>query len=66
MVVSGRLRARANEVKVIAVSPRPWRRTRIFGCAVFGGVSVGVSVAGGGCGVGGGVIVRVRCEGKSA
>lgn len=57
MVVSGRCRARAKEVKAVAESPRPWRRRRMFG---------------GGCGCvccgehGGGVMVRERWEGKSA
>lgn len=61
MVVSGRFRARANEVKGIAVSPRPCSNRRIFG-----GAFVVVSVSVGGCDCGGGVMVSVRCEGKSA
>ena len=63
MVVSGRFRARANEVKGIAVSPRPCSNRRIFGGAF---VVVSVSVGGCDCGGGGGVMVSVRCEGKSA
>lgn len=52
MVVSGSLRARAKDVKAGAVSPRPWRRRRMFG-------------EGDGDGEGGRVMVRVWLEGKS-
>jgi hypothetical protein len=53
IVVSGRRRAWANFVKEAAVSPRPWRRRRMFG---DGAVEVGEDE---GC-----VIVTVRL-GKS-
>lgn len=46
-IVSGRLRARPKEANLVAVSPRPWRRMRMFG--TFPSV----------VGVGGGV---VSCE----
>lgn len=49
MVVSGRFRARPNEVNAGAVSPRPWRSIRMFGGA---GESDRVE--------GGGVMVIVR------
>lgn len=73
MVVSGRCRARAKEVKAVAESPRPWRSRRIFGDGDGDDDDDGVIVVceeedceGGGGGGGGGVIVRERWEGKSA
>lgn len=54
MVVSGRCRARPKGVKPAAVSPMPWRRSRMLGL----GVEVEVDVVGR-------VIVTVRLEGKS-
>ena len=52
IVVSGRRRARPNDVKPAAESPMPCNRRRMFG--------VGVEVD-----EGGGVMVTVRLEGKS-
>lgn len=57
IVVSGRLSARAKDVKDAAVSPSPWRRRRMFWDGLV------LLVAGGGDG--GRVIVIVRLEGKS-
>lgn len=71
MVVSGRCRARAKEVKAVAESPRPWRSRRIFGDGDGddgddGDDGVIVVCEEDDCEGGGGVIVRERWEGKSA
>ena len=55
MVVSGSFSDCAKVVNGVMLSPRPWRRRRMFGggCVDWD------------CEGGGGVIVMVRCEGKS-
>ena len=55
-MVSGRRSDCAKVVKGVMLSPRPWRRRRMFG---------GVDWDCGEDESGGGVIVMVRCEGKS-
>ena len=55
MVVSGSFSDCAKVVNGVMLSPRPWRRRRMFG----GGVEFDWDCEGGG------VIVMVRCEGKS-
>lgn len=56
MVVSGSFSDCAKVVNGVMLSPRPWRRRRMFG---------GVDWDCGEDESGGGVIVMVRCEGKS-
>ena len=57
MVVSGSCSDCAKVVKGVMLSPRPWRRRRMFGAGADRDCGEGED--------GGGVIVMVRCEGKS-
>lgn len=58
IVVSGRFRASANDVKDVAVSPRPWSKSRMLGAGLMV-VGFGDDV------VVEWVIVTVRWEAKS-